>query len=879
MLKKMIFLILLAHYFYCLTANGQNELNTWEPPAETQGNSTFTVQARKAGDIGWTDLYEYNVKVGHQSGLINNSSMVNFDFSGTIDIQITYNGGNISSYDIRPISYKVNAIKSNNTLTFSITQDNTAPRKMVVRINNNWETEVLHILTNLPEKDAPSVSGSNVLAIDPGDPIPYKLPAGKDTYYFKPGLHNLPKGLWVEVDLGASHSINKIGLNQGSYRTNIGQVKYVIETKVYPHDSYSIAYDGTGNTSAGNITQTFTATNARFVRLKLLGNNAVSSFVFASVINEFSVFATGGTSNLALNKAIAGGMPGYEKAVDGDPNSSYMSPTGNGNWHAGESFFLEKDGITVFIPSGAIVKGSFLSDACSNVTIKGRGILDCSDLRHTLTYPQSEGRTGAVWLVSGSDNKLEGITILDPPMWSVVMNFSTRPVIEGINLIGSAVNADGIHLSGSNNGLVDGVFIRTPDDNFVMYHYAAATGNTFRNSVLWGDDAHIVLLGLAGSGGAQPINNITFQNLDILNQQGVYDLDKFNGCFKLWPNGGNLISDIIFNNIRIDTFRNASNSSVFQFRTDERFPGEGTGAIKDVIISNLRYRGSDERKSLMKGVDSSHGVMGVNFVDYNRQDIVVTDESSGNINVQPFVSNIRYSHSTTSELKNLSLNKPANSDQPMYSGHGADKAVDGTVTGYAQASSRIKPWMLTIDLDSSKTFNRIVFKSGASEYASDFTIEVSNNSSNWTTLVTEVGSSGLTKTYNSFGNVTYRYVRLNPTACVLSTGDWGYTVLDFEIYNDSVPGPTSSLSREDDRIRILIFPNPVIDKLNIVTPASGDNLNYRLTTSLGNLLQEGRIGPEKDVLNMMGFSPGLYVLCLTTKRNKKITQKIIKLHE
>jgi hypothetical protein len=776
----------------CGQGMAANILNVWNPPAGTPANTTFTVQVRKTGDVTWTDLFEYNVKVGHQDGSLFNSSMVDFDFSGSVDIKVTYNTGTISSFDIRPWSYGVKAVQAGNTLTFTVNQDNNSPRKLVVRINNSWDTEVLHILTNTPETGAPLPGNTNVYTINPGDPIPYNLPAGKNTYYFNPGVHTLPGGLWVEVDMGATYTIDHLMLSQGTYNTNVGQVKYIVETKVNAGDSYATAYDGTGNTGTGTITQAFTATNARYVRLRLLGNNAASSWVFASVINEFSVFAAGGTTNLALNRAIAGGMPGYTRAVDGDTTSAYMSPSGYGNWHAGESFFLNKSGTTVYIAPGAVVKGAFMSDSCNNMTVKGRGILDCSQLRHVPTTPQSEGRTGAVWMISGSDNRVEGITILDPPMWSVVMNYSVRPVVKQIHLIGSVVNTDGIHFSGCSNGSVDGVFIRTCDDNLVMYHYAPGTGCTFKNSVFWGDDAHIALIGLGGNG-SQPINDLTFQNLDILNQQGVYDLDKFNGCLKLWPNGGNQISDVVFDNIRIDSFRTAANAAVFQFRTDERFSGEGAGVLKNITVSNLVYKGAGERQSLLRGVDVAHNVDVVNFINYQRMGANVTSVANGNINLQPYVTNVNIVHDSVPPSLNLAFHKPAVSDQAMYSGHGADKAVDGTDTAYAQASSRLTPWKLTIDLGTGTTFNRVVFKSGASEYASAYLIQGSNDSISWMTLVNEPASGGGIKTYNSFGSVTYRFIRLNPSACVLSPGDWGYTVLEFEVYNDA-PVVSSNLA-------------------------------------------------------------------------------------
>lgn len=873
---RIILIIWLIVGYYEIT-NAQNELIVWNAPIGTTSNNTFSVQVRKNGDTVWTDLFEYNVKVGHQDGSVNNSSMVNFDFSGTVDIKVTYNVGVINSYDIRPVSYGIKATPNGNTLEFSVTQNYLAPRKIVVRINNSWETEVLHITTNFPETDVPSENASNVYVINPGDPIPLRLPEGKDTYYFKQGLHTLPVGLWVEVDLGAIYPINRFELYQGSYNSNTEKVKYIIESKLNENDSYTSVYEGLDNTKVGLVSQTFPVRNARYVRLKLLGNNAIGSYVFSSVINEFKLYANGVETNLALNKAINGAMPEYSKAVDGFTNTGYVSASKYGNWHAGESFFLGKDGTTIYIAGGATVKGSFSSDGNSNITIRGRGMLDCSELRHIRTTPASEGRTGAVWLTGGHDNKLEGITVLDPPMWGIVMNFSKRPVVKGVNMFGSTVNADGVHFTGSSNGTVEGVFIRTCDDILVMYHYAIATGNVFKNSVFWGDDAHIALIGLAGSDGSQAISNLTFQDIDILNQQGVWDLDKFNGCFKLWPNGGNTISEVLFNNIRIDSFRDAGNSSVFQFRTDERNPGEGAGSIKNITVQNLTYRGSNERKSLLKGVDETHNVSGVIFLNYMRQGKFVTDANSGNIDVQSYVSNITYSYNTSSELKNLALHKPANSDQLMYTGHGADKAVDGTITGYAQASSRTTPWKLTIDLDSITTFNRIVFKSGTFEYASDYTIQGSNDGFTWNTFITEKGSNGSIKTYSNFGNKAYRYVRLNPTSCILSPGDWGYTILDFEIYNDSVTVTTSLLKNIDGQSEVSIFPNPIDSELNIRIPPfnSNDNWNYLLTTTEGRIIQEGIVTMRTTTLNLTGLSAGLYLLYLSNRKNK-ILRKVIK---
>ncbi|UKS27006.1 glycosyl hydrolase family 28 protein [Paenibacillus sp. HWE-109] len=625
-----------------------NIVHTWSPPAGIAMNPTFTVQIKPANETEWTDLFVYNVSLGHQDGTKFDSSMVIFDFSGTIDVKVAYHGGRVNCYDIRPNSYGIDAAQVGNTLTFSTTQNEDSPRKIVIRINDSWNTEDLHILTNPLETDVPSECAPNVHLIHPGDAIPLQLPEGKDTYYFKPGQHTLPQGSWLEVDLGAEYMIDRFDLRQTILQMQgLGMEplsypnKFVVETKVQADEPYTAAYDGTNNTDTGYLTRTFAPKKARYVRLMLLGSNVASGWVFSNSIGEFKVYEAGGTVNLALNRAIAGAMPSYIHAVDGNEHTGYETSSNYGNWHSGESFFISQNDTTVYLAPGAVCYGSISSDEVDRVTIRGRGILDGSQLQHTNPNP-GEGRTGAIWLSSGCDNLVEGITLIDPTMWAVVMNFSTRPVVKNIHIIAYEVNADGIHFSGSSHGLITGVFIRTPDDDIVMYHYGKTSLNTVQNSVLWGDDAHTILIGL-GSVADAHISDLTFQNIDVLNQQGVYILDKFTGVLKLWANGGNHIRNIVFKDIRIDAFRDPYKAAVFQFRTDERFPGDRDGGIiQNITLDNVTYQGAGEQKALLKGVNQVSCVKDVYITNYKRQGKLVVDVISGHIDVQDHVSNVYF---------------------------------------------------------------------------------------------------------------------------------------------------------------------------------------------------------------------------------------------
>jgi len=175
-----------------------------------------SVHVRRAGTAAWTDLFVHRVQVGMMGQTPHESSMALFDFEGSVEVRVLYRAGKVRAFDIRPLSYGIQAKLDRNTLTFTVRQVPEAPRKIVVRINDDWYTGVLHLLTNPPERDAPRLTDAHVYAVEPGEPAPAELPAGKTVYYFKPGLHELSRGLWLEVDLGGVQMIDRVQLEQGA---------------------------------------------------------------------------------------------------------------------------------------------------------------------------------------------------------------------------------------------------------------------------------------------------------------------------------------------------------------------------------------------------------------------------------------------------------------------------------------------------------------------------------------------------------------------------------------------------------------------------------------------------------------------------------------
>jgi hypothetical protein len=136
---------------------------------------------------------------------------------------------------------------------------------------------------------------------------------------------------------------------------------------------------------------------------------------------------------------------------------------------------------------------------------------------------------------------------------------------------------------------------------------------------------------------------------------------------------------------------------------------------------------------------------------------------------------------TPSGGANLALNKPVTvSSTNDAVASGGDKAVDGNLTTLWRSRKRstLPSEWITVDLGSSLSIDTVVLKWGG-YYATGYTIQVSNDNTNWTTVSTTTGGDGGTDTL-TFGAVSARYVKMDSTV-FLNNAERDY-LIEFEIY-------------------------------------------------------------------------------------------------
>lgn len=596
-------------------------VDVWEAPESFGRNKNFKVEVSADGTT-WMETAVYNVKNGHQLGdkLINKggatyfgepytASLVTFDFSGTVGIRVTYSKSlGEGGYVISPDSYGVKSVQEGNTVTFTLTQNANSPRKVVFRPAGEWEAETLHIMTNVIETDIPDENAPNVYVVAPGEEVPLYLPEGKDTYFFKAGMHDLPQGYWVELDLGREETISSFDLmTPNKSNTLPGGVSFELQAKT--ENGWAGVYISQGSDAENNFNLQniqIDAVTARYFRLVLLGNfnwNPVGDYryVHAAYVNELRLY-NGIGQNVAQGKAVAGAGTNFSLVTDGSTASGNY-----GHAYAGENFNVMNN-TTYYLQKGSVLNGSFLGKNRENVTIKGRGILDSSVLLST--HELSEGRNGSIHFEYMDNVLVQGITVMHAPMWMCVINHSNNVTVDGINLFGYTTNADGIHFSASQNAVATGCFIRTTDDLFVAYHYGDASNLLFKNCVLWSDGGRPLLLGLATEG---DIKGVKMENCDVINYQNVFSLEEYGGCVQIVATGGKTISDVTIKDVRIDEVRFPVIAQFLQIRTG--FSLYGTGHVKNVTIENVSYASENIEKSLIAVVTPGGSISGITFKD------------------------------------------------------------------------------------------------------------------------------------------------------------------------------------------------------------------------------------------------------------------------
>jgi hypothetical protein len=305
-----------------------------------------------------------------------------------------------------------------------------------------------------------------------------------------------------------------------------------------------------------------------------------------------------------------------------------------------------KSGDKVYIAGGAIILGGIQGSNISNVWIGGRGIID---LRPGIDLKPGEGLRSVLSFTQCSNITVDGVTAINNVRGYIArVIHSDHVTLSNFSLFGHIINSDGIHLEGSQNCVITGCFLRSSDDMMCASGTRDgtenSTDNTFKNSVVWCDKAHVFVVGFTGHADSNNITkNILYENIDvIMHREGS---PGFQGVIKIWCTNNQIVRDITFNDIRIMPFQNPLQAKLVEINLAPNTPFKMVGglAVRNITIRNLSYTGSGEVRSWIYGESNERYVDSVLFINYTRNGTLVTDTLKGNMRrIGPFARNVRF---------------------------------------------------------------------------------------------------------------------------------------------------------------------------------------------------------------------------------------------
>lgn len=312
-----------------------------------------------------------------------------------------------------------------------------------------------------------------------------------------------------------------------------------------------------------------------------------------------------------------------------DENVVYIGP---GEWNI-ENIFLEDNQI-LYLSGGAVVHGIINSNFAENITVMGRGILDGSGF---------EGWMGKTAYVPLKFDDCDGVTIkdiivLNPNAWVCSANGSKNGLIDGIKIISSRPNGDGITLQSCTDYVVKNSFVRSWDDNLVIKNYGGSSSNiTFSNMQLWTDLAQSMEVGYETNKGKRPgasVKDITFEDITVLNNFHKPVISVHNA-------DDAMVENIIFRNITVENAQMGSgDGSEMPYLIDLNITDNSNwsttkerGQIRNVTIENVQVLSGRFNTSRINGFDENHTVEEVKISGLTILGEKITDFSQGKFEI------------------------------------------------------------------------------------------------------------------------------------------------------------------------------------------------------------------------------------------------------
>lgn len=272
----------------------------------------------------------------------------------------------------------------------------------------------------------------------------------------------------------------------------------------------------------------------------------------------------------------------------------------------------------------------FRSGHADRIRIRGRGVLDMSALDWKARC--------AMHFNAGKNVRIEGITILDCPSWTVLISQCEDVHIENLKLLGHRQGNDGINLVNCRNAIVSNCFLRLGDDGVVMKTSAGVGPGQdvlVERCVIWNDKVRCI--GVT-SFAAEPIRDIVFRDIDIIHDLTTTFDEASTMAIRLEDRGP--VTNITFEDIRCEDSR----GKLIQVRVEKGrwSTTEELGYVEGVLFKDIQYLGTNHPESVIRGSSPQHCVKNVRFENLTFGGKLVRSAEEANLQTNEYVYGVAF---------------------------------------------------------------------------------------------------------------------------------------------------------------------------------------------------------------------------------------------
>ena len=287
----------------------------------------------------------------------------------------------------------------------------------------------------------------------------------------------------------------------------------------------------------------------------------------------------------------------------------------------------------LYLEPGAFVEAAVFASG-TNIAIRGHGVLS------GVPWAWRKGpQTQFVHFKGAKDVLVEGVTLLGPYHWSLVLQDVERACVKDIVVMGGrCINDDGIDICRSRNVTVKDSFFHVQDDNIAVKWWAEDV--LVENCIFWADVARIIHI--AGECDAPPkgMRRIRVQNIDVLHQS-ICKPVRGEPIVHINASNEMPVEDVKFDGIRVWAPEWKDMLSRIETVIIKEAKGwawyDKPGFIKGVVIENVEYKRPLPKECgtiKVLGYDAGHPVQDVAIRNLNFDPGVETNDHVRNVRIE-----------------------------------------------------------------------------------------------------------------------------------------------------------------------------------------------------------------------------------------------------